>query len=160
MASQSRPSDSPAAGRSSLPLMTSAEIESHAHEQGLALFLKPNRRDRFRLAMKDPRVRGELRAELAHFERRLDPRHAHPRGTRAKHERHFDSLYLLLVEAGAPATCFVVSDGVLDGRRMSLREAVEQLTRSGAGFISCIPGRLGLYVGEKGSSVFLLSRER
>ena len=141
--------------------MTSADIESRdAHEQGLAQFLKPNRRDRFRMAMKDPRMRRDLLAELAHFERRLDPRHAQPRSTPTKHERHFDSVYLLLVEAGAPAMCFVVSDGVLDGRQMSLREAVEQLTRGGAGLISCIPGRLGLYVGEDGSSVFVLSRDR
>lgn len=131
-----------------------------AHEQGLAQFLKPNRRERFRNAMKDPRMRRVLREELARFERRLDPRHARPRHARAKQERHFDSVYLLLVEAGAPASCFVVSDGVLDGREMSLREAVEQLTQDGAGFISCVPGRLGLYVGEHGCVVFVLSRER
>jgi hypothetical protein len=29
---------------------------------------------------------------------------------------------------------------------------------AGAGFLSCVPGRLGLYVGEDGSDVFVLRR--
>jgi hypothetical protein len=29
----------------------------------------------------------------------------------------------------------------------------------GAGFISCVPGRLGLYVSEDGSNVFVLERD-
>lgn len=139
------------------PMSPEDSASRRAHEQGLAQFLKPNRRARFLAAMRNPRMRRTLRSELAHFERRLDPRHARPRGTRTKQERHLDSVYLSLVEAGAPATCFVVSDGELDGRQLSLREAVEQLPRDGAGFISCVPGRLALYVGEHGSSV-LLSR--
>jgi len=54
---------------------------------------------------------------------------------------------------------FVVSDGRLDGREVSLREAVDELTPAGAGLISCIPGQLGLYVAERGTSVWVLSRE-
>lgn len=131
-----------------------------AHEQGLARFLRSNRRARFLEMLSHPRTRSTLRQELAHFERRLDPRHARPRTRRTKQERHLDSVYLMLVEAGAPATCFVVSDGRLDGREVSLREAVEALTPGGAGFISCIPGQLGLYVGEDGSSVWVLARDR
>lgn len=132
----------------------------HAHEQGLAQFLKPNRRARFLEALKDPRMRRELQEQLARFDRRLDPRYARLRTTRTKQERHFDSVYLLLVGAGAPASCFVVGGGALDGRELSLREAVEQLTRTGAGLISCVPGRLGLYVAGGGVSVYVLSRER
>ena len=130
-----------------------------AHEQGLARFLKPNRRARFLAMLAKPRLRRDLRGELGHFARRLDPRHARLRPQRTRQERHLDSVYLLLVEAGAPATCFVVSDGTLDGQEVSLREAVEQLMQDGAGFISCVPGRLGLYVGEHGSSVYVLSRD-
>ena len=31
--------------------------------------------------------------------------------------------------------------------------------RTGAGFLSCVPGRLGLYVSEDGSNVFVLKRD-
>jgi hypothetical protein len=129
-----------------------------AHEQGLARFLRSNRRARFLAMLADARMRRTLQRELAHFEGRLDSRYARPR-CRRKQERHLDSVYLVLVEAGAPATCFVVSDGRLDGREVSLREAVDELMPTGAGLISCIPGRLGLYVGEDGSSVWVLSRD-
>ncbi len=135
-----------------------ATTSRDAHEQGLARFLRANRRARFLAMLADTLMRRTLQRELAHFEGRLDPRYARPR-SRRKQERHLDSVYLSLVEAGAPATCFVVSDGRLDGREVSLREAVDELTPAGAGLISCIPGELGLYVGERGTSVWVLSRE-
>jgi hypothetical protein len=46
-----------------------------------------------------------------------------------------------------------------DGDVVALRVAVAQLMTEGAGFISCIPDRLGLYVNEDGSNVFLLTRD-
>jgi len=78
-----------------------ATTSRDAHEQGLARFLRSNRRARFLAMLADPRTRRTLQRELAHFERRLDPRYARPR-SRRKQERHLDSVYLSLVEAALP----------------------------------------------------------
>lgn len=75
-----------------------------------------------------------------------------------RHEAHVAQIHDLLVAAGAPATCFVLSDTDDDGHERPLRQALEDLIWSGAGLISCVPGRLGLYVGEEGSSVIVLRR--
>ena len=129
------------------------------HERGLALFVAPSRRDRFRESLRDPRRRRKLRAELWHFENRLDERFARELEQHTKHEHHVEHVHALLLDRGAPATCCVLSADGDDGDAIALRLAVAQLMTEGAGFISCIPGRLGLYVGEDGSGVFLLTHE-
>jgi hypothetical protein len=60
-----------------------------------------------------------------------------------KHDEHVVEVDEALLAAGAPPTCFVVSDNDLDGQEVPLREAVEELMWSGEGFLSCRPGRLG-----------------
>jgi hypothetical protein len=75
------------------------------------------------------------------------------------HDGHVAEVHALLVEEGAPPTCFVLADGPLDGREAPLCEAVETLMAGGAGLLSCVPGRLGLYVSEDGSNVFVLRHD-
>lgn len=128
------------------------------HERGLAAFLVARRRTRFRASLEDPRLRRTLLDDLYHFEEHLDPRCATRREQHVKHDGHVDEVHALLVAEGAPATCFVLADLDLDGQEASLDEAVPALMWSGAGFLSCVPGRLGLYVGEDGSDVFVLRR--
>jgi hypothetical protein len=128
------------------------------HEAGLAAFLLPERRERFRASLRDPRRRRKLYDELHHFAGQLDPRSATRHGPHVKHDAHIEEVHALLVGHGAPPTCFVLADTDLDGRQPLLREALASLMWAGAGFISCLPGRLGLYVGEDGSEVFVLAR--
>jgi hypothetical protein len=129
------------------------------HEAGLAAFLMPERRARFRESLKDDSRRHKLLAELNHLEGRLDPRFATLQEQHTKHDGHVDEVHALLVEEGAPPTCFVLVTIELDGQEAPLRDAVEALMWTGAGFLSCVPGQLGLYVSEDGSNVFVLKHE-
>jgi hypothetical protein len=139
--------------------MAAEDAARREHEAGLAAFVVPERRARFRESLEESRRRHKLHNELYHFERRLDPRFATLHEQHTKHEGHVEQVLELLADEGAPGTCFVMADIELDGREAPLREAVEDLMWSGAGFISCIPGRLGLYVSEDGSNVFVLKRD-
>lgn len=128
------------------------------HEIGLAAFLKHERRARFRDALQHDRSRKKLKRELAHFENRLDPRYAELQEMHTKHDHHVVGVYERLVAAGAPERCFVLDvDDRLEGE-LPLRMAVEDLMWTGAGFISCLPAELALYVSEDGSNVFVLRR--
>ncbi len=129
------------------------------HEAGLAMFVTAARRDRFRDSLQNPRMREKLRRELAHFEHRLDPRVATLHDQSTKHDAHEVEVHRLLLNAGAPATCFVLTDErASDQGELPLRAAVEQLMWVGAGFLSCIPGRLGIYVSERNLSSRLRRR--
>lgn len=130
----------------------------HEHEAGLAEFLKPERRTRFRESLKRDRSRKKLQRELSHFEHRLDERYAELQTMHTKHDEQIIQVYERLVAGGAPVDCFVlVEDDRLEGR-LPLREAVADLMWTGSGFISCIPGMLGAYVSEDGSNVYILRR--
>jgi hypothetical protein len=129
------------------------------HEAGLAAFLLPERRARFRESLEAPRRRRKLYAELYHFDGRLDARFATLQEQHTKHEGHVEQVHALLANEGAPRTCFVLATIELDGQEAPLREALEELMWIGAGFISCIPGELGIYVSEDGSNVYVLRRK-
>jgi len=129
------------------------------HEIGLGLFVVPERRVRFRDSLENPRRRKKLHHELYHFERRLDSRFARRHAPHTKYDGHVEQVLELLRKKGAPPSCFVMADIDLDGQEAELGQAVEALMLSGAGFISCVPGCLGLYVSEDGSNVFVLERD-
>jgi hypothetical protein len=125
------------------------------HETGLALFVVPTWRPRFRESLEEPKRRRKLRESFSHFERHLDPRFATSVDPSAK---TVADVHRLLVGAGAPTTCHVLSTTELDGQDAALLDALEDLMWLGEGFVSCIPGRLALYVGEDGSHVVVLRR--
>jgi hypothetical protein len=129
--------------------------ERAQHESGLARFVVPQWRARFRQSLDDPNRRQKLTRAFAHFERKLDERSAAGVPSAL---RNADAVHRMLVDAGAPERCHVLATTPLDGREAGLHDALVELMWAGEGFISCIPGRLGLYVGEDGSSVFLLRR--
>jgi hypothetical protein len=137
-------------------------VESRAeHEVGLAAFLKPERRERFRDSLGRDTSRRKLQQELYHFERRLDERCSELQEQHTKHDEHVALVYTRLVAAGAPEQCFVLAaDEQRPQHQLALRQAVEDLMFGGAGFISCVPGRLGAYVSENGSNVYILHRKR
>lgn len=91
------------------------------HERGLALFIVPSRRDRFRDSLRNPRRRRKLRAELYHFEDRLDERYARELEQHTMHEQHVEQVHALLLDGGAPATCCVLSADGDDGDAIALR---------------------------------------
>jgi hypothetical protein len=118
-------------------------------------FIHPRRREQFLSRLASPRTRRKLLDQLAHF-RDLDPRFARriPPG-----ERTADKVYRRLKGLGAPATCYVLGSGELDGREIDLREALEAIVSQSFGdFLSCIPGRLGYFEGEEADERYILER--
>lgn len=129
------------------------------HETGLAAFLRPDRRQRFRRALVNARSREKLLAELWDYERRLDPACAERLPMRAvKHDAFVVEVGARLVAEGAPADCVALRAQEPHVREGALADAVPDIMWTGAGFVSCVPGRLALYVGEDGSDVILLRR--
>jgi hypothetical protein len=134
----------------------SASVEEH--EAGLAAFLLPDRRQRFRRALVNEKSRAKLLGELYHFERRLDPAFSERLKMSTKHDAFIAEVYELLVARGAPPRCVALRAVDSEGGEGVLAEVVPDIMWSGSGLVSCVPGALGLYVGEDGSNVFLLRR--
>lgn len=61
-------------------------------------------------------------------------------------------------EKGGGENCYVISTNwELDGKELSLREALEGIVGSGFGsYVSCIAGKLGYYEGEKAGERYIL----
>jgi hypothetical protein len=128
------------------------------HEEGLALFVEPSYRIRFRESFGDEKRRAKMLRELSHFAR-LDPRFAIEVATSRQRSTVLEPA---LRGRGAPDRCYLVSeDSQLDGREMSLTEALVETTDAGsemATFISCIPGRLAYFHGEDIENRHILER--
>jgi hypothetical protein len=127
-----------------------------AAELGLAAFLRPDRRARFRRLLVSPKGRKKLRLRLAHFPdlaagacHEIPASRQTPLGIEA-----------MLVAEGAPPVCFIVSESTdLDGRDLPLKEALEAVIGRGMGsLLSCVPGRLGYYEGEEAGNRCILRR--
>ncbi len=100
--------------------------------------------------------RADVR-ELLHHAVRLDPRFAqHLKGSDA----FPGPAEAMLRKRGAPSTCYVLAaDSDLDGRELPVRDALEAIMgMSNGAFVSCIPGRLGIYEYESMKSSYLLQR--
>lgn len=136
--------------------MGSSIVRTSAHEEGLVrAFIVPGRREQFLRRLMNPRTRDKILRQLAHFYD-LDPRFAHriPPG-----DQTVEKIYRLLKGKGAPDTCYVMGMSTLDGREVALREAIEDVVGTSWGdFLSCIPGKLGLFVGEEPNERYLLER--
>lgn len=113
-------------------------------------FVAPHRRSRW-LASLGSAKRRRLFLDCLNHCTDLDPRYARPVPSNV-------DLVALLRSEGAPATCYVVSDvAAIDGREMPLAEAVAAAEAGGWGtIISCVPGRLGCYIDEAGTTRRLL----
>jgi hypothetical protein len=134
------------------------------HEAGLAAFLAPDRRARFLDALGRPGARAKLAGELYDFEHRLDEARAERLRQSDRHGTFAEEVLERLAAEGAPERCVVfraaygrgAGEPTVADDDAPLADAAPDLLRAGAGFLSCIPGRLGLYVSEDGSRVFLL----
>lgn len=146
------------AGRSHAANDPVSNEAAKAHEGGLALFICPEWRVRFRASLVNPRLRKKLRQDLPHF-RHLDPRFAsRVRGA----DQRADWLAEELLKRGADRQCHIVSeDDELDGKDMPLLDALVRVVDEGslaATFISCVPGRLAYFHDEERDNRYILSR--
>jgi len=127
--------------------MTPAEL----HEsQFIAAFVDPEKRQRYTESLKNAKKRSKLLDRLNHF---FD----FVRARAAKIPRNTISADLLRSK-GAPDIVHLIG-GNSDGKEMSLEESIESCLESGWGaVISCVPGRLALYLQEfPPGDAFLLS---
>ena len=128
---------------------------TRAHEEGLAAFLRPKRRARFLQSLSDDRLRRKLGDRLHHRSDDFDPRRIHRLDNHTRHA--LDLVHELLRARGAPPTCHVFAPGDdMDGSQVGLRQALGEYLTCGDVLLSCVPGELGLYVGEDGRPVILL----
>ena len=122
------------------------------HEAGLALFLEPSSRGRFRHALTSAGARSKFTARLAHFAH-LDQRFA---------TKVIDKSLVAakLHKLGAPRVCYVMSeDSEIDGRFIPVEDAIRLTVEADAGsLISCLPGLLGSFVGEEPNAAWILRR--
>ncbi len=77
-------------------------------------------------------------------------------------EQTVTDILRILTDLGAPSGCYVISSNAnLDGRRTSLRLALEEIVGSGKGaVISAIPGELTYYEGVDCGERYLCHRAR
>jgi hypothetical protein len=124
---------------------------SETHELGLARFLTQRHAARWLAAKRPP-------DDLPHFEPRLDPAAAELLGNKGMmHDEHVAFVLARLRAEGAPEECVLFTEGEW-GEPAPLGSAIPDLMWTGAGFASCVAGRLALYVREDGSGVYLLRR--
>ena len=117
------------------------------HERGIIRsFIIPVRQYRYLEMLAKPKRREDLTASLAHF-KHLDMRHT---VQIPPHQQHIAEIFQLLKSKGAPETCYALSeDSELDGRELSLSEALKEVVGRGMGtFLSCLPGRLAYFEDE------------
>lgn len=115
------------------------------HEQAfISTFVVPAKRARYAEFLAKPKRRGEVLDRWNHF---FDfvPELA----TQVPRDSP-EQLITLLRKRGAPATAYLIGrPSELDGSELPLAEAVEQAFCDGWGtVISCLPGRLALYLQE------------
>ena len=130
--------------------------ESEHSSAVVRAFIAPERRERYLTLLASPNGRAKLRAQFAHL-RDLDQRFAHPI---PPGEHTPTALAAMLGAHGAPTECVLLAeDPALDGRRMTLTDALAAVVGRGMGaFISCVPGRLAFYEGEDAGQRYLLER--
>lgn len=133
---------------------------ARTHERGLARFLTPEYRARFRESLASPKRRDKVLEKLHHF-RHLDLRYATAVPSNRQRSRFVASE---LRARGAPEMCYVVSNEPdLDGRELPLDEALAAILDEGlpmGTFVSCLPGRLAYFHDEEIESRYILGRPR
>lgn len=139
--------------------MNPPEASRSAHEEGLADFVVPARRERVRQSVGNPRLRAKLGHRLAHRYDDFDPRYATRMTSHGRHPDHVRMVDRMLTDLGAPKECLVFAPGhELDGQFIGLEAALDEFLGIGQAVLSCIPGRLALYSGEDDWPVLLLDR--
>jgi len=119
-------------------------------------FVTKSKRERLAGLLANPKRRAKATSSLAHFND-LDPRWV----VSLPNDQHDPiAVERALRARGAADTCYLVSEAsALDGRRLPLRTALEEVIGYGMGtLLSCIPGKLAYYEGEGPSDRCILER--
>ena len=118
-----------------------------------AFFVK-TKRSRYRAQLSSAKNRYKAIDRLAH----CSDLNASAMTKIAESEQNPAAIEHLLVAAGAPSSCHVISENSrIDGDTMNLTDALNEVVGSGYGtLISCIPGVLGYYEGEEKHARFIL----
>jgi len=122
---------------------TTEPITAAAHEAGfIAAFVVPDKRSRYSEFLPKPKRRNEILGRFNHFFDFLAAR-----ATQIPRASAFE-LARVLRARGAGRLCYVIG-GDRDGCELPLEEAIDTSLASPCGaVISCIPGRLALYLQE------------
>lgn len=126
----------------------------HPHEEAtIRAFISPPRRTRWLESLASAKRRRRFLDRLNHCWD-LDERYAKLLSSNV-------DIVAVLMDHGAPTTCYVLSDTTaLDGQELPLAEAVTEAELNGWGtIISCLPGRLAYYYDECGERRMLLERK-
>ena len=110
-------------------------------------FVKDERKERAALMLSNAKKRKKFVQEFAHHGTYI----LRPECLKSiePSQRNAESLHAMLRHLGAPDTCYVISEGDLDGKEVNLLAALKETIGRGIGtVISCIPGRLGYFEGE------------
>ena len=127
------------------------------HEDALVrAFIRPEKQERWLELLANPKRRGDILNSLPHLAD-LDERFAAPVPSG---QQTTAAILGLLRSLGAPADCYLVSESRdLDARTLSLDEALGAIIGMGMGtLVSCIPGRLAYFEGEREGERYLLER--
>jgi hypothetical protein len=115
------------------------------HEEELIkAFFVPTKRERYLEMIAKPKDREKFLRELGNF-KALDPRYATPVRVNPA------GLAALLKEKRVPHVCWVVSENpAIDGKSMSVDDALVELGRDMGTFLSFVPGKLAYFEDEDG----------
>ncbi len=121
-------------------------------EKTVDAFIVREKRERYKSLLSNARKRAATLARLNHF-RDLDENYATWLPSNAPIE-------MMLRQAGSPEEVYIISSVKgIDGKLMSLDDAVHKVVASGWGtIISCIPGQLAYYHGEEREQRAILQR--
>ena len=130
----------------------------YSHEQAFVeRFVRKDRQPRYLALLANEKKRRKFIAQLAHF-RDFDDRRV---SLIPPHQQSASQILPMLVKAGATDICYVFSEVAnLDQREMTLGEALDATVDSCMGtVISCVPGRLAYYEGERPGRRYLLRND-
>jgi hypothetical protein len=130
-------------------------VDREVEEATVRAFVRRERVDRYVALLRTRTSRQKLVASLYEFD--LDGRYVWPI---PESDQTPERVYELLRQRGAPEDCYVMSeDRDLDGRWVALQEALDMTVTVGMGtLISCLPGKLAYYEGEREDARYILVR--
>ena len=129
----------------------------NTHESEFAHnFIVPEKRARYLALLESTSGRKKILNGLNHCPD-LDPRFA---SRIPGNQSSAESIEAMLLQKGAPDTCYVMSDNPdIDGRELSLTKALSETVGMDAGtFVSCLPGKLGYFEMEGFDGRYILER--
>ena len=133
-----------------------AVVEVNEHEAAFIVFIRPEKRSRWRQLLQSAEGRKKLVDDFAHMGD-LDMRFA----VEIPSTWSASDIVRALRVRGAPSGCYVMSEhsSHLDEREMPLHEAIHMVYGNGFGtLVSCIPGRLCYFETEEPNDRYILER--